>query len=58
MGQYYENQTLEDLTCRYNLTNKSGARASLIAGQRKLRRCLESNGIDGRSLSVRPGRNR
>ncbi len=45
VGQYYENITLEDLTRNLNLTNKSGARASLIAGQRKLRRCMEQAGV-------------
>ena len=45
VGQYYEQITLEELTKNLNLTNKSGARASLIAAQRKLRRCMEQNGI-------------
>lgn len=44
-GQYYEGVTLDELTRRLNLTNKSGARASLIAAQRKLRRCLERAGV-------------
>jgi len=45
VGQYYEDVTLEELTHNLKLTNKSGARASLIAAQRKLRRCLENAGI-------------
>lgn len=44
VGQYYENVTLEELTRRFQMTNRSGARASLIAAQRKLRRCLERAG--------------
>jgi RNA polymerase sigma-70 factor (ECF subfamily) len=44
-GQYYEGITLEELTQRFQLTNRSGARAALIAGQRKLRRCLERSGV-------------
>lgn len=47
IGQYYENVTLEDLTRQLELTNKSGARASLIAAQRKLRHCLERSGVRG-----------
>jgi len=46
VGQYFDGVTLEELTRRFKMTNKSGARASLIAGQRKLRRCLEQSGID------------
>ncbi len=45
VGQYYEQITLEDLTKNLKLTNKSGARASLIAAQRKLRRCMEQSGF-------------
>lgn len=45
LGQYYENVTLEELTARFAMTNKSGARAALIAAQRKLRRCLERSGV-------------
>jgi DNA-directed RNA polymerase specialized sigma24 family protein len=45
VGQYYEGITLEDMTKNLNLTNKSGARASLIAAQRKLRRCMEKAGM-------------
>jgi DNA-directed RNA polymerase specialized sigma24 family protein len=45
VGQYYEGITLEDMTKNLNLTNKSGARASLIAAQRKLRRCMEKSGM-------------
>ncbi len=46
-GQYYEEATLEELTREIGLNNKSGARAPLIAAQRKLRRCLEKTGIFG-----------
>lgn len=46
VGQYYEKITLAEMTTALELTNPSGARASLIAGQRKLRRCLERSGID------------
>jgi len=45
VGNYYEEVTLEELTRLLNMTNKSGARASLIAAQRKLRRCLEQAGV-------------
>lgn len=45
VGQYYEGVTLEELTARFQMTNRSGARASLIAAQRKLRRCLEQSGV-------------
>ena len=45
VGQYYEGSALEQLTQQFQMTNKSGARASLIAAQRKLRRCLEQSGI-------------
>jgi RNA polymerase sigma-70 factor (ECF subfamily) len=45
IGNYYEGVTLEQLTERFGMTNKSGARASLIAAQRKLRRCLEKAGV-------------
>ena len=45
VGQYYEGVTLEELTRQFKMTNKSGARASLIAAQRKLRRCLEKAGV-------------
>lgn len=46
VGLYYEGVTLRELTERLKLSNKSGARASLIAGQRKLRYCLERAGVD------------
>ena len=46
LGQYYHGVSLQELTDTLKLTNKSGARASLIAAQRKLKRCLESAGID------------
>jgi RNA polymerase sigma-70 factor (ECF subfamily) len=57
VGQYYEGATLEELTRRYNLTNPSGARASLIAAQRKLRRCIEAAGLgpDARRPKAREG---
>jgi len=45
VGQYYEGIKLDELTRNLNLTNKSGARASLIAAQRKLRRCMEKAGV-------------
>ncbi len=45
VGLYYDGATLQELTERFALQNKSGARASLIAAQRKLRRCLERSGI-------------
>lgn len=55
VGQYYEGATLEELTRRYKLTNPSGARASLIAAQRKLRRCLQEAGL-GPAVRSRRGR--
>jgi len=45
VGQYWNGETLEELTRKLHMTNKSGARASLIAAQRKLRRCLERHGL-------------
>ena len=45
VGQYFEGVTLDELTRNLKLTNKSGARASLLAGQRKLRRCMKSSGV-------------
>lgn len=45
VGQYYAEHTLRELTDELRLTNKSGARALLIAAQRRLRRCLERVGI-------------
>lgn len=53
IGQYYEDVTLEELTSRFKLTNRSGARASLIAAQRKLRRCMEQAGIGGNGARAR-----
>lgn len=44
-GQYYHGYTLAALTEEIGLTNRSGARAALIAAQRKLRRCLERRGV-------------
>lgn len=41
VGQYWEGATLAELTERLSLTNASGARATLIAAQRKLKRCLQ-----------------
>ncbi|MCP3979463.1 MAG: RNA polymerase sigma factor [bacterium] len=52
VGQYYEGVTLEELTRRFKMTNKSGARASLIAAQRKLRRCLQKAGIHDSSIGA------
>jgi RNA polymerase sigma-70 factor (ECF subfamily) len=48
IGQYYEGVTLEELTRRLGLTNKSGARASLLSAQRKLKRCIERAGVSAR----------
>ena len=45
IGQYYEGATLDELSRRFEMQNKSGARASLIAAQRKLRHCLERAGV-------------
>lgn len=45
VGLYYEGTSLRDLTERFEMQNRSGARASLIAAQRKLRRCLERSGV-------------
>ncbi len=45
LGLYYEGVSLQDLTDRFEMQNKSGARATLIAAQRKLRRCLERSGV-------------
>ena len=45
LGLYYEGSSLQDLTDRFEMQNKSGARATLIAAQRKRRRCLERSGI-------------
>lgn len=40
-GHYYGGTTLQQLTDELKLTNRSGARAHLIAGQRKLKKCME-----------------
>jgi len=45
MGLYFDGVSLQELTDRFEMQNKSGARATLIAAQRKLRRCLERSGI-------------
>lgn len=45
VGQYYGERTLRELTEELRLSNKSGARALLIAAQRRLRRCVERAGI-------------
>ena len=45
LGLYYERISLQDLTNRCEMRNKSSARASLIAAQRKLRRCLERSDV-------------
>ena len=52
LGQYYAGITLQLLSREMGLANPSGARALLIAAQRRLRRCLEEAGIDaGAALS-------
>ena len=53
-GQYYAGVTLQFLTDELNLVNKSGARAKLIAAQRRLRSCLEKAGLRSSGLSDRP----
>lgn len=40
IGQYYQGETLAALTERLGLSNASGARALLIAAQRRIKRCL------------------
>ena len=50
-GQYYAGVTLQDLSDELKLSNPSGARALLIAAQRKLKRCLEQAGIVSASVS-------
>jgi RNA polymerase sigma-70 factor (ECF subfamily) len=45
VGLYYDGVTLQELTERFAMKNKSGARATLIAAQRKLRHCLERSGV-------------
>jgi RNA polymerase sigma-70 factor (ECF subfamily) len=45
-GQYYAGVTLQLLGEELRLTNKSGARAVLIAAQRKLKQCLKRSGFD------------
>ena len=45
-GQYYSGITLQMLTREMGLANPSGARALLVAAQRKLRKCLEQAGVD------------
>lgn len=52
IGNYWAGTTLESLTRSLGLTNRSGARASLIAAQRKLRRCLESAGFDAADIEA------
>jgi len=49
LGQYYHGVSLQELTDRLQLTNPSGARASLIAAQRRLRSCLEAAGVSSAS---------
>lgn len=44
-GQYCGGMTLEELTTTLQLENASGARAPLIAAQRKLKRCLQESGV-------------
>lgn len=49
-GEYYAGLTLQLMGEELGLTNKSGARALLIAAQRRLRRCLESAGLDAGAI--------
>jgi len=42
IAHYYHGCTLEEITRRFALSNRSGARAVLLAAQRRLRRCLAS----------------
>ncbi len=46
-GQYYHHKTLRELSGLLRMENPSGARATLIAAQRKLRKCLEAAGVTG-----------
>ena len=46
-GQYYRQVTLRELTETLRLDNPSGARASLIKAQRRLRHCMEASGVQG-----------
>lgn len=55
-GQYYASITLKLLSRELKLANKSGARAVLIAAQRKLRRCLEQAGLDATTVGESAGR--
>jgi RNA polymerase sigma-70 factor (ECF subfamily) len=41
LGMYYRGVTLQQLTEQLRLTNPSGARAFLVAAQRKLKKCME-----------------
>jgi RNA polymerase sigma-70 factor (ECF subfamily) len=50
-GQYYAGITLKMLSASLETTNKSGARALLIAAQRRLRACLEASGVRADILS-------
>jgi len=50
IGNYFGGETLEQLTRSLRLTNRSGARATLIAAQRKLRKCLEKAGVGARDI--------
>ena len=45
LGHYYDGNTLRELTDELDLSNRSGARAYLIAAQRKLRRCMERSAV-------------
>jgi len=49
-GEYYAGLTLQLMSEELGLTNKTGARALLIAAQRRLRRCLESAGLDAGAI--------
>ena len=46
LGQYYHDVSLRALSEMLQLTNPSGARAALLAAQRRLRKCLEASGIE------------
>lgn len=46
-GRYFRETTLREMTSELGLDNPSGARAALIAAQRKLKRCMERAGVKG-----------
>ncbi len=51
LGQYYHDVTLEELSRTLRLVNPTGARAPLLAAQRKLRRCLETTGVSSADVA-------